>query len=63
MRFAGFDAFDLDAEPEPEDRELGESVEAVRASEGESIVGSDGERQTALVGQADKGPEDRVFLG
>ncbi|HVO02721.1 MAG TPA: hypothetical protein VMT54_11000 [Candidatus Cybelea sp.] len=44
LRVAGLDALDLDAAPEPPDRELGEVEEAVGAGERHAVVGADSVR-------------------
>ena len=41
LRVAGLDALELDAEPEPPDRELGEVEEGIRAGEGNTVIGAD----------------------
>ena len=62
LRVAWLDALDGNAKPEPEDREPGEIVEAVRGSEGQAIVAPDGGWQAAFPEQAAEGLDDRSFL-
>ena len=49
LRVAGLDALDLDAEPEPPDRELGEVEEGIRTREGDAVIGADGLGQAELL--------------
>src|SRR3546814_6550706 len=58
LRLAWFDAFDLNAEPEPPDRELRQVVEPVGAGEGNAVVRADGVGQAALLEQALKDRND-----
>src|SRR5262249_5453720 len=44
LRTTGFDAFDCDAQTQPPLRELGEVKKGIRAGEGDTVVGADGER-------------------
>jgi hypothetical protein len=46
LRVTGLDAFDLDAEPEPPDRQLAEAEERIGACEGNAVVGANGLGQT-----------------
>src|SRR3546814_13857961 len=59
VRLAWFDAFDLNAEPEPPDRELRQVVEPVGAGEGNAVVRADGVGRAALLEQATKERRDR----
>jgi hypothetical protein len=59
LRVPGLDAFDLYAEPEPPDRHPGEVVEAVRAGEGDTVVGPDGGRQPAFLKELQEGADRR----
>src|SRR3546814_3473480 len=52
LRLAWFDAFDLNAEPEPPDRELRQVVEPVGAGEGNAVVRADGVGPAALLEKA-----------
>src|SRR3546814_18544993 len=58
LRLAWFDAFDLNAEPDPPDRELRQVVEPVGAGEGNAVVRADGVGQAALLEQALKDRND-----
>ena len=58
---SGLDAFDSDAEAEPPDRELGEIEQGIGAGEGDAIIGTDGERQSALCKQPFEGGDGRIF--
>ena len=49
LRVAGLDALDLDAEPQPPDRELAEPVEGIGTGEGDAVVGADGLGQAELL--------------
>jgi hypothetical protein len=49
LRMAGLDALDLDAEPQPPDRELGQIEEGVRTRERHAIIGADGLGQAVLL--------------
>ena len=42
LRVAGLDALDLDAEPEPPDRQLGEIEQGIRTGERHAVIGADG---------------------
>ena len=48
LRLSGFDSLDLDAEPEPPDREFGEIEKCIGTCEGHPVVRADGCRQAAL---------------
>jgi hypothetical protein len=41
LRIAGLDAFDIDAEAQPPDRQLAQAEQGVRAGEGDAVVGAD----------------------
>ena len=43
------DALDLDPQPEPPDRKLGESEQGVAGGEGSAIVGADGVRKAEVL--------------
>jgi hypothetical protein len=58
---SGLDAFDSDAEAEPPDRELGEIEQGIGAGEGNAIIGTDGERQSALCKQPFEGGDGCMF--
>jgi hypothetical protein len=49
LRMARFYALDLDAEPEPPDREPAESEKGIGARTWSSIIGADRARQTELL--------------
>ena len=57
----GTNAFDADAEPQPPDRELGEIEQTVGRSEGNTVVGTDGQRQTPFFEKTLKGNKGGVF--
>ena len=59
---AGLDALDGNAEPEPEDGQPGEIVEAVGGSEGQAVVAPDGGGQAAFPEQTHEGLDDRTSL-
>jgi hypothetical protein len=61
LRMAGLDALDLDAEPQPPDRELGELKQSMRRGEWNSVVGADRARQAAFLEQALKGGKGEIF--
>ena len=48
LRMPRFDAFDLDPEPQPPDREFAQAVERVRRRKGRPIVGADGAGQAEI---------------
>src|SRR5262249_20815115 len=62
LRVTGLDALDLDAEPEPPDRELGEVEEGIRTGEGDAIVGADGLGQAEFLENGLKYGESVGFL-
>src|ERR1700730_17767325 len=51
LRAAGLDALDLDAEPEPPDRQLAQPEECAGTCEGHAVVGADGLGQAELLEQ------------
>ena len=63
LRMAWFDALDLDAEPQPPDRELGEVEEGVRACERPAIIGADGLGEAKFLEDGLEHPEGIGFLG
>ena len=48
LRMAGRDAFDLDPESQPPDRELAEVEQSLRAGEGNAVIGPDHRGQPEL---------------
>jgi hypothetical protein len=63
LRVAGLDTLDLDAEPEPPNRKLGEIEKRVRTGEGNAVIGADGFGQTELLENGLKYREGVGFLG
>ena len=63
LRVAGLDALDLDAEPQPPDRELAQAEEGVGTGEGHAVVGADGAGQAKLLEGALEDGEGEGFLG
>jgi hypothetical protein len=62
LRVTGLDSLDLDTEPEPPDRELGE-IESIRTGEGDAVIGSDGGWLATLGKQLLEGGKCEVFDG
>jgi len=63
LRMAGFDAFDVDGEPQLPDGELGQGEEPIGAGEGNAIVGPDRLGQAALAKELFECSDDGDFLG
>ena len=63
LGMAWLDALDVDAEPEPPDRQFGEVIEAVGARERQAVVGSDGLGQAAFFEEPLEGREGTDLLG
>ncbi len=63
LRTAWLDALDLDAEPEPPDRQLREVEQRIGAGEGHAIVRADGRRQTKLLEEPLENREGVGFFG
>jgi hypothetical protein len=63
LRAAGFDALDIDAEPQPPDREFREIEKGVWASEGNSVVGANRIGQAALAEQPLEGRGGEILTG
>ena len=61
LRATWLDAFDVDAEPEPPHRELGQAEQGRRAGKGDAVVGTDGTRQTAFGEQLFEGGDGKVL--
>src|SRR6187431_3297754 len=55
------DAFDLDTEAQPPDRELGEIEQAIGAGKGHSVVGANGQRQTTFAEESFEGRDGGIF--
>ena len=62
LRIPGFDAFDLDTEPQPPDREFAQAVERMRRRKGCSIVGADGAGQAEIFERPLKDREGKARL-
>ena len=60
---ARLDALDLDAEPEPPDRQLAEPEECIGACEGNGVIGADGLGQAELLEDGLEYREGIGFLG
>jgi len=58
---AGANAFDGDAQTQPPDRELGEIEQTIRRRKGDTVVGTDGLRQTPFLEKTLKGHKCGVF--
>ena len=52
LRTTRLDALDLDPQPEPPHRKLGESEQSIAGGEGSAIVGADGVRQAEVPKEA-----------
>src|SRR5262249_56829659 len=62
-RMAWLDGLDLDAEPQPPDRELGEVEEGVRAGKRHAIIGADGLGEAVFLEDGLEHLEGISFLG
>src|SRR5262245_26751568 len=60
---AGLDALDLDAEPEPPDREPAQSEESIGTCEWHAVIGANGTRQAELLECALEYGERIILLG
>ena len=60
---AGLDAFEVDAEAQPPDRQAAQAEEGVRAGEGDAVVGADGAGQAELLESVLEDGERRVLAG
>ena len=63
LRLTRLDALDLDAEPEPPDRQFGEIEEGIGTSERHTVVGADGIWQSGFGEQALKCGDGGFFAG
>src|SRR3954447_24702475 len=59
---AGLDPFDLDAAPEPPDRQPAQSEESIGTRKGNAVVGADSSRQAKFLQDALKYRESIGFL-